>query len=124
MPSVAVAGNVVPTPGSDVTFGGKADSGSWSVGSVTVNAYAKLTVGGSAAVIHEARCTFTFLGSKTAGPVTTAVGGTSTVTLRASTTVLQKGLSNVLLDGDEAHDSFGNSLAVHAAPPTTLLSDR
>jgi hypothetical protein len=115
MPAVAVAGDIVATAGSDTTFGGTADTGAWSAGQVTVVDYAKLTIGGQHPVVHEASCTFTFNGSKTAGGATTAVTGSSTVTLRASTTVLQKALSNVLLVGDEARDSFGNSVSVGSA---------
>lgn len=87
--------------------------GAWTAGPVSETSYPKLTVQG-AKVIHEARCTFSFSGGDTASngaPVATS----STVTLRAGATILQKGNSKVLVNGDNASDSHGNRLEIAAA---------
>jgi hypothetical protein len=113
MPSVGVTGEVVATASTATTFGGV--SGAWTAGPVTETAYPKLTVGG-ATVIYEATCTFTFSGGP---PPTTSA---SVVTLRASATPLQGGLSNVLRDGDAKVDTNGNRLEVRVSRQPKLNS--
>jgi len=109
MARVATAGTVTPTPGTDVTAGGKADNGAWTAGPVTELAYPKLTAA-QGAVIHGASCRFAFAGSKSGSPVAV----TSSVTLTAAVTKLQHGVAGVLVDGDTASDVYGNALTVHA----------
>jgi hypothetical protein len=106
MPSIPVArqGEVTATAGTTPYTG--ADSGTWTPGSINSTAHTKLKRGGTS-VIRQASCLFSFSGANSSG---TAVAGTSTVTLTAGTTKLQKGVSNVLQDGDEASDSYGNKL--------------
>ena len=106
MPSIFVArqGEVTATAGTTPFTG--ADNGTWTAGPVSYTAYAKLKRGGTG-VIHRASCLFSFSGANSSG---TAVAGTSTVTLTAGTTKLQKGVSNVLQNNDEASDSYGNKL--------------
>lgn len=88
-----------------------AASGSWSAGPVTHASYSRLSIEGKA-VVHGADCTFNFTGSTSNGaPVT----GSETVALQAGVTVLQKGLSGVLRDGDSATGAFGNRLEVKTA---------
>jgi len=99
----ATAGTVMYSP---------AASGTWTPGTVTETSYPLLTISG-VAVIHSASCTFTFSGLKADG--TTQVNGSSTVTLTAATTTLQKGSTFVLRDGDTTSDTYGNTLTVHAA---------
>jgi hypothetical protein len=105
--SVAVSGEVIATPGT--TFFTGADSGTWTAGAVNVQSYSKLTVG-SKAVLHEAKCTFTFSGANSGTGAT--ITGSETVTLKAGATLLQKGLTSVLVQGDSATGSFGNKLQV------------
>lgn len=110
---VAVTGDTVATassataPSTQPTW-----SGAWTAGPVTETAYPKLSVNAKG-VIHQARCTFTYSGvdasSAPVGPLT------STVTLSAATTILQKGVSNVLRDGDTRSDIHGNKLEVRAS---------
>lgn len=102
---VATAGSVQATVSTDGTANGAADSGTWSGGTITETTYPKLTAGG--AVVHEATCTFSFTGTKGGNPVTVPP---STVTLSASGTPLQRGQSAVLVAGDKAQDTFGNTL--------------
>ncbi|RUN74795.1 hypothetical protein EJC47_19765 [Sphingomonas sp. TF3] len=106
---VAVEGDVSPSPGT--TPYSPAVSGAWSPGAVTYTKYDKLTVGG-AKTVWQAKCTFSFAGSDANG---VAVAGTSNLTLTAGSTKLQGGSSNVLLNGDTANDSYGNTLTVNAA---------
>jgi len=107
---VAVTGDVEAKPGTKMFTG--AASGTWTAGPVTYTSYNHLSVGGKS-VIHGANCTFTFTGSTSNGaPVT----GSETVTLQAGQTVLQKGLSGVLRNGDTATgDKFDNELEVKTA---------
>lgn len=111
---VAVTGEVIATVGTTPFTG--ADSGTWTAGTVSVQSYNQLTIG-SAAIIHQAKCTFTFNGkSSTNTPIT----GSETVTLTAGATVLQKAQSGVLVQGDVATGVFGNKLEVQTA--NVLLS--
>ncbi|BCB74849.1 hypothetical protein GCM10022251_53830 [Phytohabitans flavus] len=113
MPSVAVTGEVVATASSATTLSGA--TGAWTAGPVTEVSYPKLTVGGSA-VIHEASCTFTFTDGTTGATVP------SLVTLKASSTALQGGLSNVLRADDSKVDNNGNRLAVNITRQAALDS--
>jgi len=103
--SVARFGDVFPTPGATPFTG--AQSGTWTAGAVAYTSYEKLVSGG-ANVISEARCTFNFTGANSSGATVT---GTETVVLSAESTKLQRGASNVILDGDSATGEFGNTLA-------------
>ena len=95
----------------------KADTGAWAAVKVVETTDPKLTVGGDA-VVHKATCTFTFTGSKG----NTAVADTSTVTLSPHRTTLESGQAAVLLDGDSANDSFGNTLTVKVPAASKLSS--
>jgi hypothetical protein len=110
MPPIAVAiqGDVVATAGTGLPPG--ADSGTWTAGSVSYQTYPKLKVGGN--VAHKASCTFTFAGASSSG---SPVSNSSTVTLTAGTTKLQKGANFVLQDGDQQTDSFGNILQAQSS---------
>lgn len=89
--------------------------GSWVAGAVVTSAYEQLSVNGQA-VIHEARCTFSFSGVDSAvSPTPPAVATSSEVVLSAGSTTLQKGLQRVLLDGDNASDEHGNRLSISAS---------
>ncbi|HEY8704329.1 MAG TPA: hypothetical protein VIL98_06220 [Gaiellaceae bacterium] len=107
---VAKTGDTTKTPGTLMFTG--ASTGSWTGAAVTETAYPLLTIGG-VGVIHLASCLFSFSGLAANG--TTAVTGSSTVTLTASSTTLQKSSTFVLRDGDTTQDSFGNALTVAAA---------
>lgn len=110
---VAVKGDASASTGSGLY--GAAREGSWSAGAVTETTYAQLTSGGIE-VIHQAECTFSFIGgSDPPNGLTTDVNGTSTVTLTASGTVAQGGLSHVLRDGDLEQDDYGNTVSVSAS---------
>jgi len=110
---VAVKGDASASTGS-VPYTGAVE-GEWTAGAVTETSYAQLTSGGTE-VIHEARCTFSFVGGSDPPNGRTAdVSGSSTVTLSAAGTVAQGGLAHVLRDGDEAQDSYGNTVSVSAA---------
>lgn len=110
---VAVTGEAVATASlSTAPSTQPAWTGAWVAGAVTESAYAKLTVGAKA-VIHQARCTFTFTGADASGAPVGPL--TSTVTLTAAQTVLQKGASSVLRHGDRASDSHGNAVEIRAA---------
>jgi hypothetical protein len=109
--SVAKAGDIKATAGT--TMFSPAVSGKWTAGPVTVTTYSKLKTGGSP-VAHKAECTFSFTGTGPS-PASAPVSGTSKVTLTAKTTRLQKGKSNVIVDGDSAQDSYGNKLETSAS---------
>jgi hypothetical protein len=112
---VAVEGDVQKTPGTDITYGGKAETGTWSAGEVSYSSYEKLVVGGSK-VIYQAKCTFSFDGHKTVtNPLDTPVKGSEEVTLEAQTTKLQGSLSKVLVHGDSQTDAYGNKLEAKAS---------
>jgi hypothetical protein len=111
--SVARTGDVIATPGTTLFTG--ANAGSWTAGPISVQTYSKLTIGGQL-VIHGASCTFSFTGTTGPGaPIT----GIETVTLPAGVTVLQKGQSGVLVQGDSATGAFGNKLEVQTANKLT-----
>ncbi len=106
---VAVEGEVTATPGTTLFTG--ADSGTWTAPpSISYKSYTKLTISGRR-VVYQAKGTFTFSGLSSSGATIT---GPETVTLTASTTLLQKGLSNVLVDGDSATGIYGNELKVQS----------
>jgi hypothetical protein len=107
---VAVIGDTTATPSAATTLNGA--PGAWTAGAVTEQSYAQLAIGGTA-VIHSAKCVFTFTPQTgSAIPVT--------VTLPATSTPLQHGRANVLLDGDQVTDQNGNQLVVTAS--TTALT--
>lgn len=112
MPSVvAKIGDVNATAGSQPFK--PATDGKWTASPVTYKSYSNLSISGTK-VIYEAECTFVFAGT-TAPPASAPVAGTSTVKLTAGTTQLQRGVNNVLKDGDSAKDSYGNTLKVAAS---------
>ena len=111
--SVAVTGEVVATPGTTPFTG--ANAGSWAAGPISVQTYSKVTIGGQP-VMHRASCTFSFTGTTSNGA---PVSGSEVVTLTAGTTVLQKGQSGVLVQGNSATGTFGNKLAVQTASKLT-----
>jgi hypothetical protein len=110
---VAVEGDVSATAGNQMFTG--ADSGTWTAGPVSVTSYDNLKVGGRK-VVWKATCTFSFSGK--AG--NTGVTGAETVTLTATTKLLNKGQNKVLVDGDsktggDAAPTFDNKLSVSAS---------
>jgi hypothetical protein len=113
---VAVKGDTQATASLSTAPSTKPDwAGGWAAGTVTETSYSKLTVSG-VEVIHEAECTFSFEGVNSAvSPTPPPVDMESTITLTASTTILQKGNSNVLVNGDSASDSHGNQLIINAS---------
>lgn len=119
MARVATKGTAKASASSDTLDNGNADTGKWTAGTVQETADSKLSADG-AAVLHQAECTFTFAG--TLGKPPKPVGDSSTVTLRPNRTTLQAGQTAVLLDGDSAHDSFGNTLKISVPPSFKLAS--
>jgi hypothetical protein len=117
MTLVATAGTVKATASVDTVDNSKADTGMWTAGEVAETADPKLAVG-SAAVLHQAICVFTFAGTKGNTPV----ADSSKVTLSPKQTTLESGQTAVLLDGDSASDSFGNMLAVQVPKDSKLSS--
>jgi hypothetical protein len=122
---VATTGTAKASASADILDGGKADKGNpgWTAGPVEETADPKLTVG-TAAVLHQAKCTFTFTGSHGSSPPV-AVTDSSTVTLSPGQTALQAGQTkptSVLLDADSAEDTFGNVLKVSVPAPSKLAS--
>jgi hypothetical protein len=118
MARVATAGTVQATASNDKLDNDKADTGAWAPPlKVVETTDKKLTVGGNA-VVHNATGAFTFTGSKGNTTVTDA----SKVTLNPQRTTLESGQVAVLLDGDSAHDSFGNTLTVKVPAVSKLSS--
>ena len=109
---VAVIGDTTATASTLTSLDGA--PGTWAAGPVAETSYVRLTVG-SKAVIHEATCTFVFTNSNTGATVPVKV------TLSATSTPLQHGQGNVLLDGDQQIDTNGNRLSVLASA-TALTS--
>jgi hypothetical protein len=111
MAAVATKGCIVVTPSSGLVYsGGKADVGRWTVSPAsplqeTVDA--ALTVAG-VGVLHKATCGFQFKG--TVG--SSSVSDSASVDLEPTESHLRSSGSAVLVDGDTAHDSFGNTLTV------------
>jgi hypothetical protein len=121
MARVATKGTAQASASSDQSDNGKADTGTWTAGKVLETADSKLSVGG-AAVLHQAACTFTFVGTKGQPPTQTAVNDSSTVTLGPKKTTLQASQTAVLLDGDSAEDSFGNTVKISVPASSKLAS--
>ena len=92
------------TPGTAPFTG--ADTGAWTAGTISFTSYDKLLSGGRKA-ISQAECTFSFTGQSSSGATVT---GSETVTLSAQATKVQKGAAGVIVDGDSATGSFGNTL--------------
>jgi len=67
-------------------------------------------------LVASASCTFRFKGTLDAEPHT-VVTGSSSVRLVARPTVVRVGGADVLRDGDQASDTFGNRLVVASAAP-------
>lgn len=105
---VAVDGDVTATAGATPYTG--AESGTWTAGPITSSSYSALKSGGRP-VIWKAECTFAFSGASSSGA---AVAGQETVTLTATTKLVNKHQNNVLVDGDEASGTYGNKLSVIA----------
>jgi hypothetical protein len=120
MARVATKGTVQATASIDQADNGKADTGKWTAGEVGETTDPKLSAGG-AAVLHQATCTFSFTGSKGSSPPVT-ITDSATVTLSPQQTTLQGGQTAVLLDGDSAQDSFGNTLKVSVPAASKLTS--
>jgi hypothetical protein len=108
--SVATIGDVTATPGTKLYP--PATAGSWTAGLISYSSYPRLKSRGTN-VISQATCTFSFAGTKEGA----AVAGTETVTLRAKSTVLQKGLAAVIVDGDSETGIYGNKLAAGSSEP-------
>lgn len=114
--SVAVKGDVSATVGTMPYTG--ATTGTWTAGPILETSYVNLKSGGKE-VVWKAQCTFSFSGANQAGEAKT---GSETVTLTAGTTLLKKGESSVLVDGDsktggDSPPSFDNKLSVSASGP-------
>lgn len=107
---VAKTGDTTKTEGTTMFTG--ASTGTWTGAAISETAYPLPTIGG-VGVIHMASCVFSFSGFAADG--TTAVTGSSTVTLTAGSTTLQKGSTFALRNGDTTQDAFGNTLTVSAA---------
>jgi hypothetical protein len=112
--AVAVEGDVTATAGTAPFTG--AESGTWTAGAVSVTTYDDLVVG-TRKVVWKATCTFSFTGASSSGA---AVSGAETVTLTASTTLLNQSRTSVLVDGDaqtggDAAPTFDNRLSVAAS---------
>jgi hypothetical protein len=96
--SVAAASDVSATPG---TIPPSGESGTWSAGDISVTPHPHLVVGADPA-ISSASCEFTFSG-----------GGSETLTLNATATVLHCDDVSVLVDGDHVISTqTGNQLTV------------
>jgi hypothetical protein len=114
--AVAVEGDVSATVGT-MPFTG-AQSGTWTAGPITYSSYANLKSSGKK-VIWKATCTFNFSGANASGA---AVTGAETVTVTATTKLLNMGQRNVLVDGDTktggdppTPTSYDNKLTVSAS---------
>ncbi|MFJ8675629.1 hypothetical protein [Streptomyces sp. NPDC093589] len=105
---VAVQGEVSATAGQKPFEG--ADSGNWKAGAAAETASGTLSLDG-AFVLHGASCTFTFNGKVGQSPV----AGSSTVELKPTTDKLLADGTGVLLDGDAAQDTYGNTLKASAS---------
>jgi hypothetical protein len=106
---VAVEADAQAQAGSVMYAPAVAGTPGWTPGNVNVTKYAKLKIGGQA-VIHEAKCTFSFSGTDSNGA---AVSGSEDVVLSAAaagTTKLQKSANQVLRDGDSSDSTSGKSL--------------
>lgn len=108
----AVVNDVQATAASTKAELDKDGTGAWQAGTVTYQSYSRLTIQGKP-VIYQASCTFTYTGGTASGNPVTVLP--DTVTLKAGTTLLQKGANKVLVDGDQITSSSGNKLEVHAS---------
>lgn len=106
---VAVDGDVKATAGSGLPPA--AQSGTWTAATVSHETYGKLKVGGTK-VAWKASCTFSFTGANSSGAT---VSDSETVTLTATTKLLQGGGTFVLVHGDSASGTYGNKLEVSAS---------
>jgi hypothetical protein len=109
--AVAVEADVQVVAGA--IFPNQADSGAWTAGQVIVKADSKVTIRGMPAV-YEARCTFTFEGTRGQSLVT----ATEDVVLAAAATKLQS-QTHVLRDGDVKQSTYGNTVKVASARKLT-----
>ena len=110
--SVATVGDVKATVGSKP--GVENSTGTWKAGSVSHKSYPALKTAGKE-VIYEASCEFEYSGTDNSSGA--AVKSSETVTLKAKTTVLQKGSNGVILDGDSAEGDYGNKLQAASMKP-------
>jgi hypothetical protein len=110
--SAAKSGEVKAKKGTK--FFDPAVKGNWTAPQmVDETTYPKLTSGG-VPVLHKVEATFSFSGNGPP-PSEAPVNTTTKVTLVGETTLLQKGLSNVIVDGDTETDSWGNELKASAS---------
>jgi hypothetical protein len=109
--AVATSGSVTPSPGTAPD----GNTGTWAPPTqITESAYAQLTVEG-VAVIWQAKGEFTFTGTIDGSGGSPSIVPPSTVTLTATATVLQAGLTSVLRHGDSESDGDGNTLTVSSS---------
>ena len=87
-----------------------ATSGTWTPGSVTETTADRASSDG-AKVVTQAKCSFSFSGTNG----TSAVTGSSTVTLSPGSLLLSIDGATPLVDGDSAKDSFGNTVSVSSS---------
>jgi hypothetical protein len=112
--AVATKADVTAEPSKTVPKDATTGSGKWTAGAITVVEYDLLTIGGKPA-ISKAECTFTYAGGTQKADSTKPYPTTTEkVTLTAGTTLLQKGASSVLVDGDSKEGSEKNKLSISA----------
>lgn len=103
------AGSTPPSP--------PCSSGAWTPGPVVYTYANKIAVDGNK-VVTKAECTFTWAGSPP--PPGCKVADISTVTLNPGTTILKDNNTDLLVMGDTASDSYGNTLTVVPGSNTKL----
>lgn len=107
--SAAKIGDVLATPGTSPFI--PPASGAWMPGAIVHTADTKLTSAG-VALIHQAECTFIFVGTD---PMGVPVMGTEKVVLPAQKTKLTGSGKPFLVEGDKQQGPHGNKLEVVAA---------
>ena len=105
---IGIKGDVKAEP-SKQPFPG-AVSGSWTAGPIQSTLHDKIYVNNNQA-IFLATCTFTFIGNGPP-PANPPVNGSDKVELKAGDTKLSGKTGGVLLDGDSAKGTHGNTLKV------------
>jgi len=112
MPTSVVIEGDASASGSTTYTGQTTYAGQWNPGEITETFYENLTSDGGR-VLYQVSCTFTYRGDDTSTNAPSDAPPTqSTVTLRASTKLLQKGGQFVLVDGDREVDTHGNEVSV------------
>ncbi|MGB3673425.1 MAG: hypothetical protein WA988_03185 [Candidatus Nanopelagicales bacterium] len=112
---VAVEGDTTATVGT-MPFTG-ADTGTWTAGTIEESAYPKLRCAGTP-VIWEATCKFSFIGTGPP-PVKPTIKGDETVTVTATTNLINKTQHSVLVGGASSVGKYGNKLQISATGPLT-----